>query len=383
MAPSEGRVQTHGRIAALLELGAGFSPMLTGRENVLIHGVMHGMSDAEIQERLPYIERFADIGEFFDRPLRSYSSGMAMRLGFAAAIHYDPDILIVDEALAVGDALFQNRCFTRIEEIKRAGAAILFVSHSSEAVVRLCDRAIVMDGGRAIFDGDARAARDVYENMLFGSGPALAPPAPQAPEPPAQVDVQADAPAASPAAAGAGPQAAIDAFCSSAGDAEAYRTRRGFNAHHVRLGEARWAQLCDYLIVSGGQAEPPRLRQGDMIEIYAKFRCLEARGNVNTGIGITTLEGLMVYGTNSVMQRRSVGPLAAGSIVIARYRFPVRLAQGKYMLNIGIGEAEETSGADFQDVRRGICALFVDGPATHSGLVNLEAELTLLEPAPA
>lgn len=391
MAPSEGSVSIQGKIAALLELGSGFSPMLTGRENVEIHGVMRGMSAAEVRERIPLIEQFAEIGDFFDRPLRGYSSGMAMRLGFAAAIYCEPEILVVDEALAVGDAYFQNRCFNRIEEIKKAGATILFVSHSTDAVVRLCDRAMVLSGGELVFDGNASAARDVYENMLFGTRSVVLPPAMQQP---GRADtsigptdgVPASAPGARPPAIPVAftpaEEIAVAAFCHTAGDAHAYVQRPGFNPHHMRLGPGNWAQFSDYLIVSAGVVSPVHLRQGEDARVYAKFRLLADHADANIGMGITTVEGQIVYGTNSRMQRIRVGPLKAGTCVTMCFVFKVRLAAGQYMLNLGIGDAIEAS-ADFEDVRRGICVLSVDGASVHTGLINLDAELTLGDVIPA
>ncbi|MCK9174507.1 MAG: ABC transporter ATP-binding protein, partial [Desulforhopalus sp.] len=133
--PTEGKCQTRGRIAALLELGSGFNPEFTGRENVYMNGSVLGLTSAEIDSRFADIADFANIGDFIEQPVKTYSSGMMVRLAFAVAINVDPEILIVDEALAVGDELFQRKCFSRLEEIRRKGATILFVSHSVGVVV--------------------------------------------------------------------------------------------------------------------------------------------------------------------------------------------------------------------------------------------------------
>src|SRR5262245_31824536 len=150
--PTSGTISVAGRISALLELGAGFNPEFTGRENIFLNAAILGFSDAQTRERFPSIEKFAEIGEFVDRPVKTYSSGMFVRLAFAVAIHLDPDVLIVDEALSVGDVFFQQRCIRRIQQMKRQGVTIVFVSHDLEAVRSLADRTIWMEHGRAVLE---------------------------------------------------------------------------------------------------------------------------------------------------------------------------------------------------------------------------------------
>ncbi len=154
LSPSFGRITTHGRIAALLELGAGFNPEFTGRENVYMNASVLGLSRDEIDARFDDIAAFADIGEFIEQPIKAYSSGMYARLAFSIAINVDPEILIVDEALAVGDARFVSKCMRRIKEIQENGATILFVSHDVSSVRTLCERAIWLDKGRVVEQGD-------------------------------------------------------------------------------------------------------------------------------------------------------------------------------------------------------------------------------------
>lgn len=167
--PTEGRIETYGRIAALLELGAGFNPEFTGRENVFLNATVLGLKQTEIHRKFPEIEAFADIGQFIDQPVKHYSSGMFARLAFAVAISVDPEILIVDEALAVGDEPFQRKCFARIEQIKRDGGSILLVSHSAANIVALCDRAILLDQGERLFTGAAKIAVNWYKKIFNAS----------------------------------------------------------------------------------------------------------------------------------------------------------------------------------------------------------------------
>lgn len=167
--PTSGTIEVNGKIAALLELGAGFNMEYTGRENIALNGTMMGYTEAEMKEREPSIIEFADIGEFIDQPVKTYSSGMFARLAFAVAINVQPDILIVDEALAVGDTRFQIKCIDKMKELKEQGTTILFVSHAVEQIKRFCNRAIWMDHGEVKIEGEASEIVDLYENhMKYG-----------------------------------------------------------------------------------------------------------------------------------------------------------------------------------------------------------------------
>ncbi|RWP83400.1 ATP-binding cassette domain-containing protein [Mesorhizobium sp.] len=167
--PTGGSVEVNGRIAALLELGAGFNPEFTGRENVFLNASILGVPRKEMEWRFDDIARFADIGPFVDQPVKTYSSGMYVRLAFAVAINVDPDILVVDEALSVGDEAFQRKCFARIEDIKDKGGTILFVSHSAQTIVQLCSRAILIDGGEKILEGRPKTVMSHYQRLVNAS----------------------------------------------------------------------------------------------------------------------------------------------------------------------------------------------------------------------
>ena len=160
--PDKGRIEINGSVGALIEVGAGFHPMLTGRENIYINGAILGMKKKEIEQKLDEILDFAEIGEFIDSPVKHYSSGMFVRLGFAIAIHAVPDIFLVDEALAVGDANFQKKCFEKILDLRERGTSIIFVSHSSSAVERLCRESLLMKRGKMIFYGNTRECVQRY-----------------------------------------------------------------------------------------------------------------------------------------------------------------------------------------------------------------------------
>lgn len=167
LAQTSGNIEVNGRVAALLELGAGFNPEFTGRENVFMNATVLGLGKEEIDARFDDIAEFAGIGEFIEQPVKTYSSGMMVRLAFAVAINVDPEILIVDEALSVGDELFQRKCFSRIEAIRNRGATILFVSHSGATIVELCDHAVLMDKGEKLAIGTPKQIVGSYQKLLY------------------------------------------------------------------------------------------------------------------------------------------------------------------------------------------------------------------------
>ncbi len=167
--PTTGRIQVRGSVASLIEVGAGFHPELSGRENIYLYGSIMGMRRAEVREKFDQIVDFAGLERFIDTPVKRYSSGMYVRLGFAVAAHINPHILLVDEVLAVGDASFQNKCLRRIEELRRNGMTVIFVSHDLPAVERICNRVILLDHGVLIADGCPGEAIALYESRQEAS----------------------------------------------------------------------------------------------------------------------------------------------------------------------------------------------------------------------
>ena len=165
--PNEGEIRVSGKVTALLELGAGFNPEFTGRENIRFYSTILGLSIKEIEQLTPAIIEFAELGQFIDQPVKTYSSGMKSRLGFAVAVHVEPDILILDEVLAVGDAAFKRKCFAKMEEFFKAGKTVLFVSHDANSVNKLCTRAVLLHGGNIILDGEPKDVTRFYEKLAY------------------------------------------------------------------------------------------------------------------------------------------------------------------------------------------------------------------------
>lgn len=169
LTPTSGDIKINGKISALLELGSGFNPEFTGKENIYLNAAILGMSKSQLDTKYESIAEFASIGEYINYPVKTYSSGMYIRLAFAVAVANDPDILIVDEALAVGDEIFQRKCFARIREIKEKGGTILFVSHSPSTIIEICDRAILLNKGELLFDGTPKKTIVCYHKLIYGS----------------------------------------------------------------------------------------------------------------------------------------------------------------------------------------------------------------------
>jgi len=165
--PNEGEIRVSGKVTALLELGAGFNPEFTGRENIRFYSTILGLSIKEIERLTPTIIEFAELGQFIDQPVKTYSSGMKSRLGFAVAVHVEPDILILDEVLAVGDAAFKRKCFAKMEEFFKAGKTVLFVSHDANSVNKLCSRAVLLHGGNIILDAEPKDVTRFYEKLAY------------------------------------------------------------------------------------------------------------------------------------------------------------------------------------------------------------------------
>jgi len=165
--PTKGKVTVRGRVSPLLELGAGFHDQVTGRDNAILNAVLLGLSRREAQERMPEIIDFSELGEFIDQPMRTYSSGMYVRLGFAVAVHVKPEILLIDEVLAVGDAEFQQKCFDHIEKLRQQRVTIVLVTHDLESVKRFCDRAVLLEHGSIVTQGAPQAVVDEYLARVF------------------------------------------------------------------------------------------------------------------------------------------------------------------------------------------------------------------------
>jgi lipopolysaccharide transport system ATP-binding protein len=331
LAPTGGTVETNGRVAALLELGSGFNPEFTGRENVYMNGAVLGLSREEISARFDDIAAFAAIGEFIEQPIKTYSSGMVVRLAFAVAINVDPQILVVDEALSVGDELFQRKCFSRIEAIKSKGATILFVSHSGAAVVELCDRAMLLDLGEKLAMGVPKIIVGKYQRLLYARDdirniireeirePVSTQNQPQEPALP-ELALRVS-PAGTP-----GVDSEIEEFFDPSlvpQSTLAYETRGA----HIESPKI--------LTMSGRRVNC--LIRGKTYRYTYKVCFKEGAANVRFGMLIKTTSGLELGGGVSASSAsHAVSYVTSGSSVQVEFRFTCVLNQGTYYLNAGV-----------------------------------------------
>ncbi|MDX2225044.1 MAG: ABC transporter ATP-binding protein, partial [Rhodospirillaceae bacterium] len=304
IAASSGEVAVRGRVAALLELGAGFEPDFTGRENIMLNGTILGLSPRQLRERMAAIIAFSELEEFIDRQVRTYSSGMFMRLAFSVAAHVDADVLIIDEALAVGDARFTQKCMRFLHDFKRRGS-ILFVSHDLGAVAALCDRAIWLDHGTVRAQGSAVLVCEQYVAALFEHKPMSTPPQPATTATQAPV---ADA------------VVVFDRATPPAGFEVGITSCSPFNstASSFGIGGAR--------IVDGGLTAPDaetrldQVREGDAVDLRVVVEATDTIAQPIVGFYIKDRLGQLLLGDNSYWYDAPQVPVAAGGRLVVRFR---------------------------------------------------------------
>jgi homopolymeric O-antigen transport system ATP-binding protein len=338
--PTHGNVWHEGRIAALLELGAGFNPEFTGIENVFMNAALMGFSRAQTEALLPEIERFAEIGAFIHQPVKTYSSGMYVRLAFSIAVSASPQILIIDEALAVGDAIFQHRCMRRLKEMQAAGVTIFFVSHDPAAVRALCSRAILLNAGKLIADGNPPDVLNRYQKLIMAREEAYDHSIAATPIQNVESEDDVDHEVAPP----------HFTFRHGDGSAEVLRVEL-LNESRERIE-----------LVETGEAVHVRLR--------VRF-CADIDDPV-CGFLIRNRHGIHLYGTNTELQEISFGPVRAGDVVEVTFSFNCWLAPDSYSIAVAAHSPDAVSfdwldGALFFQVISGIVM---------DGVANLNASVT-------
>ena len=353
--PTSGSVHIEGRVAALLELGMGFHPDFTGRQNAFMAGQLLGLSVDEITACIPAIEAFAEVGDYIDRPVRTYSSGMQLRLAFSVATAVRPDVLIVDEALSVGDAYFQAKCYQRIAQFKEQGTTLLLVSHSAGDVVKHCERAILLKDGGIEEDGSSRTVTNRYLDELFGKR-------------------KADDGAALPASKQSVEQVLLD------GLADEFHTHPGYHPEEHRWGHGG-AAILDYLIVAGGQKYPSRIESNSTTDFYFKVHFDADFENVVPGFLIKTLEGIFLYGTNSFVSTQGREPITvrAGDVKVFQFSLPLTLNEGHYLVSFGISSGNPLEELIPLDRRYDAVLIHVGRALPFWGIVDMAASFHILE----
>lgn len=311
LSPTSGNVEIDGRISALLELGAGFNMEFTGIENIYLNGTMIGFSKAEIDAKLQDILDFADIGDFVYQQVKTYSSGMFVRLAFAVAINIDPEILIVDEALSVGDVFFQNKCYHKFEEFKKAGKTILFVSHDLSSISKYCDRVILLDRGKKIGEGAPKEIIDMYKKVLVN-----------------QLD-------------------------SSPSDNEKSLNRNRLSFGETGEGKKYWkdnmslnpaadtygnglADIVDFCCIDNSGRITNTIIKGDSFSIRVKCLFHEKISEPIIAVSFKNRMGVEITGTNTMFEKISTGEPESGDILTATFTQDMSLQGGEYLISLGL-----------------------------------------------
>ena len=376
--PTGGDIEVDGKISALIELGAGFHPEISGRENVFINGIMLGLSRRQVAERFDEIVAFAELDEFIDAPVKNYSSGMYMRLGFSIAIHVDPDVLLIDEVLAVGDEAFVHKCLDKIAAFKRRGKTILLVSHGLESVRRLCDRGIWLKEGRIEEAGDPPRVIDAYlswvahkeEGELAArheqrSSEADRAEADIAPQPSAVVgDLGADE-----SEAGAGDDVVAEGIPAGDADANGSATEPAV-AGPGPYEPGRWGSreaVIEGVRLLGPSGEPHYVFVcGDPMTVELTLSAPEPVDDIAVGIGFFNTDGVCCYGTNTDIERFEAGSLQGTGTV--RFEIPaLNLIEGSYYLDLAVHRLD---GYPY-DYQRGLVQFRTTSPVADVGVARL------------
>lgn len=303
--PTSGDIEVKGKISSLLELGAAFNPELTGIENIYQHGEVMGLTDKEIDAKKQDIIDFADIGEHLYHPVKTYSSGMFARLAFACAINVDPDILIVDEVLSVGDMAFQLKCFKKFEEFKEKGKTILFVTHSVADVIRNCNRVIIIGSGKKLFDGDVKSGVDLYKKMIVGIEEDVPKPVKEEKKEPSQKN-----------------------------DGKTWKEHFTSNNEMLSYGEGE-AEIVDWGIFDQDGEYQPTINNNDIYTVKVKIKFNKEVDEPIFAMSVKDIKGLELGGVNTKAYKVLTGTYYPGDEVVVEYTQQFPLAPEKYAFSFG------------------------------------------------
>lgn len=306
---TEGTVQVNGRISALLELGAGFNMEYNGIENIYLNGTMIGFSEKEIDEKLQDILDFADIGDYVYQPVKTYSSGMFVRLAFAVAINIDPEILIVDEALSVGDVFFQAKCYRKFEEFKEKGKTILFVSHDLSAISKYCDRAILLNQGTKLGEGTPKEMIDAYKQVLVG-----------------QYEVPKKAEEVLDLTADEDVRAALE---------RRKKEQAGVNPDMLEYG-TKEAEIVEYYITNKKGIRSTAILKGDEFTMHMKVAVHQDLEAPIFALSIKNIKGVEITGTNTMVEKTFLDGAKAGQTKEITFTQKMRLQGGDYLISLGV-----------------------------------------------
>jgi lipopolysaccharide transport system ATP-binding protein len=363
LSATSGTVTRQGTVSALLELGAGFNPRFTGRENVYLNASILGIPKHSLEAKLDELFQFADIGEFIDHPISTYSSGMYVRLAFATAVSSDPDILIVDEALAVGDIRFQRKCYRRFQEMQASGKTILFVSHSVELIQNHCSRAIFLNLGNIEAIGEPKVVIQAYLEHLFGNEIQQSREVDNS-EVARAVDHKDSATSSS--------RVVSESFDL---DQDHCTQRRSYNPNEYRWGDRR-AVIIDYQLRSNSGNDQVVFESGEQLELMVHVRFFEELTDLIYGCTVKTVDGQTVYGTNTRQRALDVSHGESGATVVIRFQFDLNVVPGEYFISLGVALDDSERDNIAIDRRYDLIHLTVRGDYGGFGLAQMNMSIT-------
>ena len=365
LSPTEGEVNVDGHISALLELGAGFNMEYNGIDNIYLNGMMIGFSEEEITKRLDAILEFADIGDYVYQPVKTYSSGMFVRLAFAVAINIDPEILIVDEALSVGDVFFQAKCYHKFEEFKAQGKTILFVSHDLSSISKYCDRAVLLNQGVMLGEGTPKKMIDIYKQVLVG----------QYPLPKSDTENLLDDEDIRKAAAEAADRKPGEKGGKDKKEAEARKDSE--NPDTLEYGDGA-ATIEDYYVTDASGTVSNSIIKGTDFTVHMKVRFTRDVAAPIFAFTFKNIMGIEITGTNSMVEKAFLEPVKAGQVKEISFAQKMNLQGGEYLLSFGVTGFEQD---DFTVYHRLYDALNVTVVSDKNtvGYYDMESKCTVVD----
>ncbi|MDR4498205.1 MAG: ABC transporter ATP-binding protein [Candidatus Scalindua sp.] len=359
--PDKGRIEINGRVGALIEVGAGFHPLLTGRENIYVNGSILGMMKSEIDKKFNEIVEFAGIGNFIDSPVKHYSSGMHVRLGFAIAVHCDPDILLVDEVLAVGDANFRNKCFKKFLEFKSAGTSVIMVTHDMEPIVRYCDQAILLQHGIATLTGKPSEITSQYVSTIRPRNNKEHPPDEDKKTVISSFEIFESG----------DKKTMLEEFIQQVPLKDSCVLRKNYNSKEHSWGDKR-GEIVDFLLLSNDFYYPETVNSNDWIDIYMKVKFNEAVEYPVYGLKLRTIDGLVIYATKSTFKNVIIRPTKKSEIVVLKFSLKLSVAAGEYFISLAIADGQFGTEDIPLDRRYDLIHLNVQNVDLFDGMVDLE-----------
>lgn len=320
LTPTTGKIEVNGKIAALLELGAGFNMEYTGMENIYLNGTMMGYTREEIEQRVPAIVGFAGIGDFIDQPVKTYSSGMFARLAFAVAINVDPDILIVDEALSVGDIYFQAKCFNKMNEIKKSGTTILLVTHDMSSVIKYCDKVVVLNHGQFLKEGSAKDMVEIYKKLLVNQYNGDE-------EEDQVVEEEIDEIVEH-------SKEKTETFPDNSSSIQEWKSQLVINKEQLTYGNDK-AQIIDFGIFDEKDVLSNMINKKDYFIVKMKVHFKKEVEKPIFALTFKDAKGTEITGTNTMFEHREIEKAEAGSIYVVSFKQQMLLQGGEYLVSFG------------------------------------------------